>query len=157
LERRHTQYYRREKSAYLNYPQTKSAKDRADCKRKCDTAKKEIRNINRKSWDKYIRNIQYDVHGAQNAAFKIIKHLNKSERDTIFMNNIREEDWRNLYKKLWTIPYNAGEYTPYMEDTDDVDSIHFDEFNEVLYSFKYRKSPGYDGINMELLKSLRLE
>jgi hypothetical protein len=40
----------------------------------------------------------------------------------------------------------------YKKDSADVDPIEYEELDDVLNSFKSRKSPGYDGINIELLK-----
>jgi hypothetical protein len=62
--------------------------DRTEYKRKCAIAKREVRKLNRESWDNYISNIEYDVQGAQDAAYKVMKHLNSTERDTAFINNI---------------------------------------------------------------------
>jgi hypothetical protein len=62
--------------------------DRTEYKRKCAISKREVRKLNRESWDNYISNIKYDVHGAQDTAHKVMKHLNSTERDTAFINNI---------------------------------------------------------------------
>jgi hypothetical protein len=37
--------------------------------------------VNRKTWDKYVSNIEYDIHAGQNTTFKIMEYVGKSERD----------------------------------------------------------------------------
>ena len=49
------------------------------------------KKLQRKSWDKYVSYNEYDVQGAQNQAYEIMKHLNKSEKDTVQINNISKE------------------------------------------------------------------
>jgi hypothetical protein len=34
-------------------------------------------------------------------AYKVIKHLNKSEKDTVRINVIEENKWIKHYKELW--------------------------------------------------------
>lgn len=62
--------------------------------------KTEVRKLPLKSWDNNTSNTEYDIHRTQNVAYKAMKHLNSSERDTAFI-NITEDEWLNFYKDLW--------------------------------------------------------
>jgi hypothetical protein len=146
----------RDKIAYLKYLQTKSYVDRTEYKRKCAIEKREVRKLNRESWDNYISNIEYDVHGAQDTAYKVMKHLNSTERDTAFINNITEDQWFNFYKDLWTNE-TENEIDPELNDLLTVDRIALDGLEGILKSFKNKKSPGNDGMNIELLKYASVE
>jgi hypothetical protein len=48
----------------------------------------------------YTSNLEYDVHGDHVNVYKIMKYLNKAEKDTTEI-NISEEDWLGHYKSLW--------------------------------------------------------
>jgi hypothetical protein len=65
--------------------------------------KRETRRINRNSWDTYISNIEYDVHKRQETAYKILRELNKTERDKIQLNPVSKEECSRHFKDLWTI------------------------------------------------------
>jgi hypothetical protein len=53
---------------------------------------RETRRINGNSWNTYISNIQYDVHGNEETAYKILRELNKTERDKIQLNPIPKNE-----------------------------------------------------------------
>jgi hypothetical protein len=42
------------------------------------------------------------VRGRQDKAYKIIKELNKIEKDTIRLNAIPLHEWEQYYQELWT-------------------------------------------------------
>jgi hypothetical protein len=71
--------------------------NRTEYKWKCAIAKREVRKLNRESWDNYISNIKYDIHGTQDTAYKVMKHLNTTERNTAFIHNITEDEWFSFY------------------------------------------------------------
>jgi hypothetical protein len=50
--------------------------------------KKEVRKTNRQQQDCYIVDLEYDMHEYQDKAYKIMKELNKTEKDTICLNPI---------------------------------------------------------------------
>ena len=52
-----------------------------------------------KRQEQYISNIENDVHGRQEQACKIMKHLNKEEKDASRLNIIGKEEWVEHYKK----------------------------------------------------------
>lgn len=145
------------RKAYLRFLQTKSEIDRKEYKYRSAIVKREIRKLNRQSWDTYISNIEYDVHGAQTMAYKALKYLNKEERDTVALNNIRTEDWLQYFKELWTTQnYETNLYddnnTSVPDPVRDVDLIEYEEMEQILQSFHNNKSPGSDNLNIELLK-----
>jgi hypothetical protein len=65
-------------------------------------AKKEVKKLHRQSWDRYVSAIEHDVHGAQTRAYKIMKNLNKTGKDTAQFNNISKDTWLSYYKHEWT-------------------------------------------------------
>jgi hypothetical protein len=48
------------------------------------------------SWDYYVSNIEDDVHGRQERAYKILKELQETEKDKIQLNPVTEEQWIRL-------------------------------------------------------------
>lgn len=139
------------KRAYLKYIQSKSEDDRTEYKYRSAIAKKEVRKLKRLSWDNYISNIEYDCHGSQDIAYKILKHLNSTEKDTVKINNITEKEWLKYYETLWT---NSTEVNtnPKLMELANVDLIEIEELENALKTFKNKKTPGIDCINIELLK-----
>jgi hypothetical protein len=93
------------------------------------------------------------VHGRQERANKILKELQKTEKDKIQLNPITEKQWIRYYKELWTTEEN-NEYNVNCMTDENIDSITIEELNEALKAskIKIRKSPGYDGINIEIVK-----
>jgi hypothetical protein len=45
--------------------------------------KKEVRRVERQSWETFVSRIEHGVHGRQTKAYKILKELNKNERKII--------------------------------------------------------------------------
>lgn len=65
--------------------------------------KRDTRELNRNSWNIKINNIEYDVHGCQEVAYAILRGLNKTERDKIWLNSISKDEWSRCFTNLWTI------------------------------------------------------
>ena len=42
----------------------------------------------KESWDKFIYKIEVDIFGEQNMAYKVLKHLSQTNKDTIEINNV---------------------------------------------------------------------
>jgi hypothetical protein len=59
---------------------------------------------------------------------------------------------KTITKKLWTNENHEGDNLLHTKYNVGVDPTEYEEFNDVLNSFKNRKSPWYDGINTQLLK-----
>jgi hypothetical protein len=85
-----------------------------------------------------------------------MKHLNSTERDTAFIDNITEDEWFSFYKDLWTNE-TENEIDPELHDLLTVDSIELDKLEGIRKLFKNKKSPGNDGMNIELLKYAPVE
>jgi hypothetical protein len=84
-------------------------------------------------------------------AYKIMKNLNKTEKDTAQFNNISKDTWLRYYKHLWAnsqeleLEYNENKILC-------LDPITWTELDEILKTMKNRKTPGCDNSNLELLK-----
>jgi hypothetical protein len=96
--------------------------------------------------DNYKCNTEYAAHGTQDMAYKVMKHLNSSERDTAFINNITKDDWLSFCKDLW-----INETDPELNGLMTVGPNELEELEGILISFKYKKSSGNDAMNIEFL------
>jgi hypothetical protein len=76
------------KKACLKFLSTKLDSDKIEYKRSCAIVKRETKKLHPESWDRYESNLEHDAHGAQVNAYKIMKYLNKAEKDTVETNNI---------------------------------------------------------------------
>lgn len=54
------------------------------------------------SWDKFISNIENDIHGRQEVAYKIMRQLLKQEKDTAHLHTRDKDTWMEHYRELWT-------------------------------------------------------
>ncbi|KAJ4436804.1 hypothetical protein ANN_16936 [Periplaneta americana] len=127
------------KDAYRKYLNQKTNDNLIDYKHKCAIVRREVRKIKRNSWDKYINDIEYDIHGRQDKAYKILTHLCKKERDNLQLNLIPEETWLQYYQDLWTEKEETEEEILTQID-ENVDPITFDELLLALNNFK-NKNP----------------
>jgi len=64
--------------------------------------KTETRKIKRQYWETFVSRIEHDLHGRQINAYKIIRNLNKTEKDNLQLHPITEHTWLDYYQKLWT-------------------------------------------------------
>ena len=94
------------KKAYLQYVTTSSDTDKIEYKRLVANVKRETRKIKRQCWETFVSRIEHDLHGRQINAYKIIKNLNRTEKDNLQFNPITEHKWLNYYQKLWTKQFN---------------------------------------------------
>lgn len=69
--------------------------------RKPEIKQKRLLDRHKQSWERFIANIEHDVHGRQVLAYKIMKMLNRNERETLCVNCIHESEWRKHYSKFW--------------------------------------------------------
>jgi len=44
--------------------------------------------------------IESDIFGEQSMAYIVLKHLNRTKKDTIEINNIEDQKWINHHKNL---------------------------------------------------------
>ena len=68
--------------------------------------KREIRKIKRQYSETFVSRIEHDLHGRQINAYKIIRNLNRTEKDNLRLNPIFEHTWLDYYRKLWTKQFN---------------------------------------------------
>ena len=64
-------------------------------------AKTVVSKTHKESWDRFICRIESDISGEQNMAYRVLKHLNQTNKDTIEINNIEDQKWIQHYKNLW--------------------------------------------------------
>jgi hypothetical protein len=65
-----------------------------------------IKAAHQESWDAYIyiyiSNIENDVHGRQLNAYKILKHLNKDQKDSADIQVINEVKRLEYFTRQWS-------------------------------------------------------
>jgi hypothetical protein len=64
------------------------------------------RKVKGQCWETFVSRTEHDLHGRQINAYKIIKNLNRTEKDNLQFNPITEHTWQNYYQKLWTEQFN---------------------------------------------------
>jgi len=141
------------KKAYLWYLTTCSETDKIECTRLVATVKRETK-IKRQCWETFVLRFEHDLHGSQINAYKIIRNLNRTEKDNLQLNPTVDHTWLDYYQKLWTKQFNdnttEGKCVKLTENC--VDLIKMEELETTIKALKARKSPGSDGINNELCK-----
>jgi len=55
--------------------------------------KRETRKIKRQCWETFVFRIEHDLHGHHINAYKIIRNLNRAEKDNSHLNPIVEPTW----------------------------------------------------------------
>jgi len=86
-------------------------------------------------------------------AYKVLKHLNGTNKDTIEINNIEDQKWIEHYKSLWCL--NSPQNNNDESETTPTPSVETDEITneeQSLKSMKNTKAAGPDGLNSELFK-----
>ena len=71
------------KKAYLRYLTTHSETDKLEYKWSVAIVKRETRRIKRQCWEAFVSRIEHDLHGCQINAYKIIRNLNRIEKDNL--------------------------------------------------------------------------
>jgi hypothetical protein len=64
--------------------------------------KRKTRKIKRQCWETFVSRIEHDLHGRQINAYKIIRNLNRTDKDNLQLNPTAELTWLDYYQKLWT-------------------------------------------------------
>lgn len=137
--------------AYKSYLQTRTDEAWEIYKQKRNKTKNLIKRSHSESWERFIASIEHDIHGRQNVAFKLMKHMNKAEKDTASINIITEHQWIQHYRNLW-YDENCEENYYVESDSSSIDQIDIKELEAALKVTKNRKATGLDGINAELIK-----
>jgi len=90
------------KNGYLQYLTTRSETDKLEYKRLVATVKGETRKFKREYWEPFVSRIEHDLHGRQINAYKIIRNLNRTEKNNLQPNPTVEHTWLDYCQKLWT-------------------------------------------------------
>jgi len=142
------------RKAYLWYLTKRSETYKLEYKRLVAIVKRETRKIKRQYWEIFVSRIEHDLHGRKINAYKIIRNLNRTEKDNLRLNPIVEHTWLDYFQKLWNKKFNdnstEGKRAKLTENC--VLLIKMEELETTIKAFKARKSPGSDGINNELYK-----
>lgn len=159
------QAIKEKQQAYLRTLQNNSEEIREIYVEKRNRARAIVRRAHQESWDRLISNIEHDIHGRQEVAYKLMRQLNKQERDTARLHTIDKEAWIQHYRELWTDGADNGKKDE--SDTDCLsrfsggdcsntlytgDPITLTEVQEAVKQMKNRKATGLDNINIELIK-----
>jgi len=62
--------------------------------------KRETRKIKRQCFETFVSRIEHDLHGRQINAYKIIRNLNRTEKDNLRLNPIVEHTWLDYSKNF---------------------------------------------------------
>jgi hypothetical protein len=81
------------KKIYLRYLTTRSETDKLVYKRLVAIVKRETRKIKRQYWETFVSRIEHDLYGRHINAFKIIRNVNRTEKDNLRLNTIVEHTW----------------------------------------------------------------
>jgi hypothetical protein len=87
--------------------------------------------------------------------YKVLKHLNRINKDTIEINKIEDQIWINHYKNLWCTnsPQNDNdEPQTTITPSAGIDEISGEELQQSPKSMKNRKGAGPVGLKSELFK-----
>jgi len=81
---------------------SKKIEDKLEYKRNTALAKREIRERQRLSWDKFVTNLEQDTYRTQTEVYKILKQISKEVKETArIQGNIDENTFLQYYGKLW--------------------------------------------------------
>ena len=130
-------------TAYQKYLQNHSEENNEIYKIKRKKAKTIVSKAHKESWDRFICKIKADIFGEQNMVYKVLEHLNCTNKDTIEINNMEDQKWIEQYKSLWCTksPQNNNDEpettpTPLTER----DEISDEELEQSLKSLRNRKA-----------------
>jgi hypothetical protein len=108
------------------------------------------RKIYKKSWRRHLSSIERDIHGAQNIACKIMKKLNKKEKDDLQLNITSKESWITYFKNFFADSDEEDMIRERYNDVCDFDNIQLEEIETITKECKSEKTPGTDNLNTEL-------
>ena len=77
-------------TAYQKYLQNPSEENFETYKIKRNIAETTVSKTHKESWDRFISRIESDIFGEKNMAVKALKHLNRTNKNTTEINNIKE-------------------------------------------------------------------
>lgn len=141
--------------AYQKYLQHPTKENLETYKIKRNIAKTIVSKTHNESWDRFMCNIETDIFGEQSMAYKVLKHLNWTNRDTIKINTIEDKNWIEHYKSLWcsnSLQSNNDEPGNTSIPSEEIDKISNEELKQSFKLMKNRKAAGPDGLKSELFK-----
>jgi len=143
------------RTAYQKYLQNPSEGNLKTYKIKRNMAKTIVSKTHKESWNRFICRIEVHIFGEQSMDYKVLKHLNRTNKDTIEISNLDDKKCIEHYKRLWlsNSPQNDNDEpetipTPSAE----IDEISDEEFVQSLKSIENRKAAGPSDLNSELFK-----
>ena len=95
-------HIRFKKKAYLRYLTTRSETDKTEYKRLVAIVEK------KQVWKAFVSRIEHDVYVRQTNAYKIIRNLNRTDKDNLQLNPITEHTWLDYYQQLWNKQFNGN-------------------------------------------------
>jgi len=139
----------KKKKAYLRYLTTRYETGKLEYKRLLAIVERERRKIKRQYLETFVSRIEHDLHGRQINAYKILRNLNKTEKDNLRLNSIVEHAWLDYYPKLWTKQFNdkTTEWKRAKLTENCVYLITMEELETTIKALKAKKFSGSDGIN----------
>ena len=140
------------REAYLKYLNNRNDYNRTEYNKTRALVKRYTRKLNREHWDKYIADMEYNLHGKQDKVYKFIRNLNSQEKDKANLKNIQDIELENYYRNLWTDNQNTEEIIDQTNIHTEVDELEIKEMLEVLKKSRNNKACGIDNINTELIK-----
>jgi len=102
-----------------------------------------VSKTHKESWDRFIFRIKAAIFGEQSMAYKVLKHLNRTNKDNIEINNIEDQKGIEHYKSLWcsNFPHkNTDEPETSPTPSAEIDEISDEELEQSLKSIKKKKS-----------------
>lgn len=115
-------------------------------------AKKVTRQASQQAWEAFISKVENDLHGRQEFAYKFLKSMGKTQKESVKIDCVSKTEWVEHYRNLWfdeTLP-DSDNMVSCVECH--VDDITLEELLLTIKLSKNRKASGLDGINMELIK-----
>src|SRR5215468_5463119 len=130
------------RTAYQIYLQNPSEENFETYKIRRNIAKTVVSTTHKESWDRFISRIETDIFGEQSMAYKVLKHLNRTNKDIIEINNIEDQKWINHYKDLWctnSLQNDNDEPETTSATSTRIDEISDEELEQSLKSMKTKK------------------
>jgi len=104
------------------------------------TVKRETRKIKRQCWETFVSRIEHDLYGRQINGYKIVRNLNRTEKDDLQLNPIFRHISLDYCQRLWTKQFNdnttEGKRAKLTENC--VDLIRVEELETTIKVLKAR-------------------
>ena len=88
------------------------------------------------------------MQGRLDKGYKVLPHINQTEKCNLKISNITEKEWLTHYDRLWT--EEQLEEIKFSDINERVEPTAMDE--SALQCCKNRKSPVIDGLNFKFIK-----